>query len=181
MKLPVTLKKILLVTVVGALSSCVSTKLEPYTLTDGAQRLLTLEHHQTNIVFEHNALEVFEGTLGHQYLLFFIPFGEITLTDARKHIENTLTTALVEIPQRDRRHLTELHVTKVNTSVTAYDLFFMRRVLCTISIEINGRFVGTARESFWHPKPFKVELMRAFSKATLTAARQVISSSANDF
>jgi hypothetical protein len=86
-------------------------------------------------------------------------------------------TALVETSPRHRRKLNEIHVATASARITAYDLFFMRRVICTVTITLDNGTKGFGTESLWHPMPFKAVLERALNKATLSAAREIISSS----
>jgi hypothetical protein len=160
-------------------TGCVTTRLDPYSSPAPVERLKTLEKHDTLVTVYPDINEALQDPLGHQYLLFAIPFGSIYLTTPLEHIKHSIETALVEVSPRFRRNIKEINVRHVSARITAYDLFFMRRIVCTVTIELDNGTIGFGTESLCHPMPFKSVLERALNKATLSASREIISSSTN--
>jgi hypothetical protein len=90
---------------------------------------------------------------GMQYILGIIPFGTVSIASPALAINDSLSEQLII----HRRSLGDQQLSINSVSLTAYDLIFTRRLVCSIEAElkdkdatlpINLRFTGFARFGF---------------------------------
>ena len=168
-----------LIFIVSILCACVRTELTSPGLHPRVERLLSNTQGIPITLFVKNNSR---GSAGHQYLFFMIPFGTIFHETVGTQLSEDLLTNLVLAgfaPKLAAEPLpTEfsgpaLLVTLNEFQVSAYDLFFTRRIFCKVNLEGtliagNGEAVRTenalAELSDYQSYAFEKELQHIFGK-----------------
>ena len=150
------------------LIGCLSTKLTPGKIQEESERLASLAGKE---VFLEVSTDNVKGVAGHQYLFFFIPFGEVSTP----HIAQSTGAAFYEalalkgvraLPQL-RAQINTVRVAVLSLRITAYDFFFFRRVVCSLEIEGSLIDVDGAPRRTWRTVIRQVDTVRFAFRADL--------------
>lgn len=121
-----------------------------------------------------------DASVGHQYLLLLIPFGDVSLAEPAQHIFNPLYTKLTLRGYRPLlddavgRPVKTLRLIAENISVTAYDLIFVRRIVARLKMtalledehgQVLQRWTSDVSERSFNSYGFKPQLQRCLDKA----------------
>lgn len=169
---------------------CTREKIEPTDFSPAAKRLLGMANQP--IFLEVGAPQT-DLTAGHQYVLVFMPFGRVILSQPARHLKNAAELALAERGYRwfsagsDSEIKPRYHLALKLEAVqaTAYDFIFLRRIVCriTLSAELRSsderllrleRAVG--RSTSWKRFAFAPQLNYVFNRALTEGMRELLNS-----
>ena len=131
------LQKILLISLILCFSSCMTTNLS---LNEVNEDLARLSYTNSTPVCINIKGEL-QNSLGHQYVIPFIPVGEINLENSPKTYLYTSMYKVLSLANFSPKFNSNackdiLNINIQDMSLTAYDLFFTRRIVGEIKYQI---------------------------------------------
>ncbi|MGI6679872.1 MAG: hypothetical protein ACOX3T_00010 [Bdellovibrionota bacterium] len=167
------MKKLTLLLFIFFLTSCVTTKLEPKEISKDLQRLSYANWNPVCIEVKGN----FKKSIGRQYVVPFIPLGEIVLEKSpRSYIYSSMYKVLSLARFTPKFNSNEckdmLRINIKDLRLSAYDLFFTRRIVGRIKYQIvytrNGVLhdivEDSIRTNYYKRYAFKPELEYVLNK-----------------
>lgn len=118
-------------------AGCVSTVVRPPPTLQGVKRLAESGYRPLALSV---AAEGVSGTAGHQFLLFVLPFGKISVPEAEQWVYDAAYLELAKrgyrpLPKTSAtRSLPELRLGLEALDLSAYDLLIMRRLHCRVRL-----------------------------------------------
>jgi hypothetical protein len=116
--------------------SCTSVKIDTYQIPPAAKKLESTNRKRINL--ESASLGKFSPA-GHQFLFFLIPFGRIEIPEPETSVHNKAETKLnlmgYNVNSQHSDGSGTLKITLNKLQLSAYDLFFMRRIYCEIELQ----------------------------------------------
>lgn len=168
-----------------ALSGCMRTVIKVDPITEDVFRLAALGEDEIGLSVTAPGL----GSLGSQYLLIALPFGDVELKEPTKFVEETIYRELALRGFRPITDIAELNdevpllsVEIKEISVNAYDFLATRKVAANVSItgtllrngEPVDRTTKSAEFSEFREDGFEPRLRRALTKAATKATKDLL-------
>ena len=132
-----------------ALTGCVSTTIEREALPPEVFELAAVNSKRIGLRVVQDEID---NVVGHQFLLFFLPFGRVSIADPVKSVHRALYEELsirgykpIPVSNELQSSTDTLFVRLKSIQASAYDFLFFRRVFSRI--EISGSIVSENGES----------------------------------
>lgn len=171
------------------ITGCNTAKIQPQTITEKIIELADINNKLIILDYQEDKKEEYLP-IGHQYVLFFLPLGNIFLERPDDIIFNKTFQELslkgfhpistYDIKDKD---IPILKVKIIDSSLSAYDFLFLRKISSEITLEfsllINGHPLSSwkvnERDSEWKEFAFEPQLNYLFNKVLSKTVKTGIS------
>lgn len=149
------MKKTILIFILLLFSSCTNTYISSSKIPNKVHELANQNKDAFGLIITPNSSN---STIGHQYVLFFLPFGNIKLEFYPYDLYKKLYTEItllgykpINIIDQNSRNVAYpiLNININDISLTAYDFLITRRLVCKMNVSAtiskNNRILNT-----WH-------------------------------
>jgi len=166
------------------LCSCAQTALKPLSVDPGLIRLSNLNHKPLSLLVTNHISDK-SAAVGHQFLLFALPLGSVQIPDPGADLYNkayeSLSLAGYKISS-DQGLYPRLSLSLKSISLSAYDLFFTRRVHAAVSTLVTLQQAAdlpaleaelSCSESEFRQYGFEAELKKVYEACLSQSLNQV--------